>query len=98
MGSTHHTRLAGMGSFVLTATFRQDQAAGETYATLQALVGTVAAFTGKATSDAISSTNAEIQGSVVVTEFSHMHPQLGAVDTFSVSWPGTGTLTVDTTP
>lgn len=90
MGDTHKDREVGLGDFVLTATFQQDQAASSVYATLQAAVGTKVAFTGKATSDATSATNRQVSGTVLISEFSHMHPAPGSLDTFSVSWPGAG--------
>lgn len=96
MGDTHETRIAGLGTFTLTVTFQQDQAASEVYATLQPLVGTVATFAGKADAGATSTTNRSVSGSVLVTEFSHMHPGPGSLDTFSVTWPGSGSLTVAT--
>lgn len=90
MGDTHQDREPGLGDFTLTATFQQDQAASSVYATLQALVGTKTTFAGKATSGAASGTNRDVSGSIIITEFSHMHPQPGSLDTFSVTWPGAG--------
>lgn len=95
-GDTHETRIAGLGSFVLTATFHQDQAANAVYATLQPLVGTVTSFSGKANSGATAATNVEVSGSVFISEFSYMHPAPGTLDTFSVSWAGSGSLSIAT--
>lgn len=96
MGHTHQARTGGLKSFTLTATLQQDQAAGETYATLQPLVGTVVTFLAKATSASTSATNRAVSGSVLLTEFSHMNIEPGTLDTFSVTWPGSGSLTVAT--
>lgn len=95
-GDTHETRIGGLGSFVLTATFHQDQAANAVYATLQPLVGTVTTFTGKASSAATAATNVQVGGSIFISEFSYMHPAPGTLDTFSVSWAGSGSLTITT--
>lgn len=95
-GDTHETVIGGLGSFVLTATFHQDQGASAVYATIQPLVGTVTTFSGKATSDATGTTNRLVSGSIFISEFSHMHPAPGTLDTFSVSWRGSGSLTVAT--
>ena len=94
LADTHETRIAGLGSFVLTASFHQDQATSKVYQTLQPLVGTVAAFIGKADAGATDTTNKEISGSVFISEFSHMHPAPDTLDVFSVSWAGSGALVV----
>lgn len=95
-GSSHNTRTAGMGDFTLTVEFQQDQAAGEVYATLQALVGTVTTFSGKASSAATGSDNRDVSGSILVNDFSHMNLAIGSLDTFSVTYEGSGSLTVAT--
>jgi hypothetical protein len=97
MGDTHKRPIGGLRSFTLSVTFHQDQAAGETYATIQPLVGTVAAFTLKAAPGATSNTNRLISGSVLVTEFDHINSEIGSLDSFSVTWPGSGALTIATT-
>ena len=95
-GSTHKAPIAGLGSFTLTATFQQDQAAGETYDSLNGLVGTVATFLAKYSNTTTSSTNREFTGSVLITEFAHLNAEIGSLDTFSVTWPGSGAITIAT--
>ena len=85
-------------TFTLTATFQQDQASSSVYDTIQPLVGTVSTFSGKASSAATGPTNRDVSGSIFVSEFSHMHPAPGTLDTFSVTWNGSGSLTIGTTP
>lgn len=95
-GDTHKKPIAGLGSFTLTATFQQDQSAGEVYATIQPLVGTVATFSAKYSNTTTSDTNREFSGSVFISEFSHVNAEIGSLDTFSVTWAGSGSLTVAT--
>jgi len=92
-GAAARTRVGGMTDFVLRVTLQQDQAASEISATLQDLVGTSVAFTAKQDSAATSATNRQWSGNVILTEFPHLTANLGTIGTFSVSWPGTGTLT-----
>ncbi len=94
MGDTHETRIAGIGSFVLTATFHQDQDTSEVFATLQPLNGTVATFSCKADSGTTTASNQDITGSVLISEFDYMNLAPDSLDTFSVSWAGDGALTV----
>ena len=96
LGDTYESAIGGMKSFTVNLDFIQDQAAGEVYATLQPLIGTVATFEVKADAGATSTTNRSITGSVVIGEFSHVNAEPGSLDTFSVSWEGTGSLTVAT--
>lgn len=96
-GSTHKRPIGGLRSFTLTATFQQDQAAAETYASIQPLVGSVATFEAKYDNSTASTTNRRMTGSVLITEFSHLNAEIGSLDTFSVTWPGSGALAVATT-
>ncbi len=96
MGNTHETSIAGIGSFVLTATFQQDQDTSEVFATIQPLNGTVATFSYKVDAGTTTVSNQEFTGSVVINEFSYGHNAPDSLDTFSVSWPGTGTIAVAT--
>jgi hypothetical protein len=61
--------------------------------TLFALLGTVVAFTAKATSSANSATNPEYQGSILITEYTPLDNSVGDLAKASVSWPTTGTVT-----
>lgn len=96
LGDTYESSIGGLKSFSVNLDFIQDQAAGEVYATLQPLIGTVATFQVKADAGATSTTNRTFSGSVVIGEFSHVNAEPGSLDTFSVSWEGTGSLTVAT--
>ncbi len=95
-GDDNNTRTGGMKDGTLTVRFKQDQASSETYATLQPLIGTVTTFEGKATSAATGADNRAVSGSVFISEFSHMNLEPGSIDTFDVTWPLSGALTVAT--
>jgi hypothetical protein len=93
MGDTWVSRLGGLRDYRLTVEFNQDFAASQVDATLWPLLGTVVAFTARPTTGAISATNPEYQGSVLITDYTPIEGQVGDLAMFSVTWPGSGPLT-----
>jgi len=92
-GDTVETLIAGIGRATLAVTFNQDYAASEVDATLNGLVGTTTAFVFKATGASVSATNPSYAGTVLVTQYTPMSAEVGALSTLSVSWPVTGAIT-----
>ena len=89
--------IGGLKSGTLTLNFMDDVAASDVDEELWALVGTVVAYTVKPTSAAISTSNPEYQGSVLVTSHS-IGGGVGELAAKSVTWPISGAITRDTTP
>jgi hypothetical protein len=91
--SGYKSRVGGLKDGKLDIEFNQDYAASNVDATLWAALGTVVAFTAKATSAANSATNPEYQGSVLVTQVTPIDGGVGDLAKLKVSWPTTGTIT-----
>jgi hypothetical protein len=92
-GDAVRTRIAGLGDATLNITFNQDYASSEVDSTLNGLVGSTTAFVFKSTSSAVSATNPSYAGTVLVTAYTPMSAEVGALSTLSVSWPVTGAIT-----
>ncbi|WP_435111873.1 hypothetical protein [Nocardiopsis synnemataformans] len=92
MGDDWRSRLGGLKSFSIDVEFNQDFAASAIDQTLWPLLGTTVAFTLKPTSAAVSETNPEYSGSVLITEYTPLDGAVGDLATTSVSFPGNGTL------
>ena len=91
-GDTYRSRIAGLKDWSVDVEFNADFAASQVDATLWPLLGTVVTFKLRATSAAISATNPEYSGSVLVTEYTPLDGGVGDLAKVSVSWPGAGTL------
>ena len=92
-GDTVETLIAGIGRATLNVSLNQDYGASEVDATLNGLVGSTTAFVFKATGASVSATNPSYAGTVVVTAYTPMSAEVGALSTLSVSWPVTGAIT-----
>lgn len=86
-------RLGGLKSGELSVEFRQDFAAGALDATIWPLVGTVAAFVLRPTAAAVSTSNPNYSGNVLITSWNPITGSVGDVASVSVSWPTTGPVT-----
>lgn len=93
MGDTFRSRIGGLKDWSLDIEFNQDFAASAVDVTIFALLGTVVAVTVRPTTAAISATNPEYSGNVLVNEYNPLDGSVGDLATTSVSWPGSGTLT-----
>ncbi|WP_157251125.1 radical SAM protein [Nonomuraea typhae] len=91
-GDTFHSRIGGLKDWSVDIEFNSDFAASAVDATLWPLLGTTTTVKIRATSAAISSTNPEYSGTVLVKEVNPMGNSVGDLATVSVSWPGAGTL------
>lgn len=92
MGAQYHSRIGGLKDWTLDIDFNQDFDAAKVDATLWPLLGTVTAVTVRPTSAAISATNPEYAGPVLVTEYDPLDGKIGDLAGGSVSWSGAGAL------
>lgn len=87
-------RLPGLIDWTIDVTMRSDFDAGETDATLFPLVGGAAvAVAIRPTSAAISATNPEFQGNVLVGTYNPLAGTVGDTSNSTVTLTGDGTLT-----
>lgn len=96
-GQTFRTRIAGLKDWSVDIDFNSDFASSAVDQTIYPLLATVTTIKVRPTTAAISTTNPEYTGSVLVTEYTPLDGGVGDLATVSVSWPGTGTLTRNTT-
>ena len=89
--------IGGLKSGTLALEFMDDVADNDVDEELFALLGTVVAFAIKATSGAISASNPEYQGSVLVTGHS-LGGAVGELAMKSLTFPTSGAITRDITP
>lgn len=98
MSVTGRVFLAGLTQWSVELTFNQDYASSQVDATCFGIVGTSVAIAFKPTSGAISTTNPEYQGNMIVTSYQPLAGSVGEVAKATLSGQGTGTLTRDVTP
>jgi hypothetical protein len=89
--------IGGLKSGTLALNFMDDVADNDVDEELFALVGTVVAFTVKAATGAVSASNPEYQGSVLVTGHS-IGGGVGELAQKSLTFPTSGAITRDITP
>ncbi len=89
--------IGGLKSGTLALEVMDDVAAGEIDADIWGIIGTVVAFTLKPTNGAISTSNPEYQGSVLITGWS-IGGAVGDLAQKSLSFPVSGSITRDVTP
>jgi hypothetical protein len=89
--------IGGLKSGTLALEVMDDVAAGEIDADIWGIIGTVVAFTLKPTNSAISTSNPEYQGSVLITGWS-IGGAVGDLAQKSLSFPVSGSITRDVTP
>lgn len=99
MGDNAKTRRAGLLDWSAEIEFNQDYNTGGPYATLMPLMGVDdVAIKIRPTSEAISATNPEFQGVGILENFPLLDGSVGDVSGCSVTFQGSGVLTVDITP
>lgn len=94
MGDTSRRRMAGLKDFDVQVEFHQDYAAAKVDATLFPLVG-AAAFAISVVpvkTDAVSATNPNYNGNVLLENYSPVTAQVGELGTVTVGFPGDGDL------
>ena len=92
-GDSVRTRIAGLGDATVNITWNQDYASSEIDATFNGIVGTVVAFELTPTSGSVSATNPKYTGSVLVSSYTPIAAEIGALSTITTSWPVTGAIT-----
>lgn len=93
MGDLWRNRLGGLKDYTLDAEFNSDFAAAAVDATFWPLLGTVVPFTIRATTLAISATNPEYSGNLLISQLTPLDGTVGDLAKNSVTWPGSGALT-----
>lgn len=92
-GDTYRSRIGGLKDWTVDIEWNQDFANGAVDATIWPLFGTVTSIKIRPTSSAISATNPEYSGSVLVNAYSPADGSVGDLASTSVSWPGASALT-----
>tara|TARA_R100001086_G_scaffold153872_1_gene82030 strand:- start:696 stop:1106 length:411 start_codon:yes stop_codon:yes gene_type:complete len=92
-GDSVRTRIAGLGDATVNITWNQDYASSEIDATFNGIVGTAVAFELTPTSASVSATNPKYSGSLLVTSYTPIAAEVGALSTITTSWPVTGAIT-----
>jgi len=92
-GDAVRTRIAGLGDATVNITWNQDYASSEIDATFNGIVGTVVAFELTPTSGSVSATNPKYSGNVLITSYTPISAEIGALSTITTSWPVSGALT-----
>ena len=96
MGSDNVTRIGGLQDGSVSIEFLQDMDAGETYATLDTLLGTVTTVEVTPTSGSLSATNPKKSVSCLVVEVPFIDGGVADLATISVTWPMSGAVTTTT--
>lgn len=94
MGDANITRIGGLKDGSVNIEFNQDFAAGEVYATLYPLLGTVTTVTMTPTSAVAATDNPKHSADALVTELPIIDGGVADLATISVSWPLSGPVTV----
>lgn len=93
MGSSTHTRIAGLKDWSVSITFFQDYAASSVDATLFSLVGAAPfTVTAKGTSSSTGATNPNFSGSCILSSYGALNGQVGNVSMVQAQFRGAGTL------
>lgn len=91
-GATYRTRIGGLKDWSLSPEFNSDFGASATDALLFPLLGTVVTAKVRPTSSAISATNPEYSGSVLISQYNPFGNSVGELAKVSgLTWPGAGT-------
>lgn len=92
MGDTYRSRIGGLKDWNVQLEFNSDFAASAVDVTLFPLLGTTTTIKIRPTASAISTTNPEYSGSVLVSQHNPVGNTVGDLASTSVQWPGAGTL------
>lgn len=92
-GSSWHERVGGLMDWSIKLDFKQDFDAASVDATLWPLLGQTVPVAVKPTSAAVSATNPQYSGNVVVSQYLPVDGGVGDLLKMSVSWNGSGPLT-----
>jgi hypothetical protein len=97
-GDTWRSRKGGLKDWSLDLEFNNDFAAAAVDVTLWPLFGTVVPILLRPTSAAISATNPEYFGDLLVSQLTPLDGTVGDLAKNSVTWPGAGLLDRDILP
>jgi len=93
MGVSWTEALAGLKSWSVDVTYRQDYAAANVDATNWALVGTTSkAIDIRPTSTNVAATNPRYYGNIILTSYSPVSGEVGTIQEPTVTYKGVGTL------
>jgi hypothetical protein len=90
--------IGGLKSGTLGLSFRNDHADDNIDEDIWAILGTVVPFAVRHTQSAISTSNPEYQGNVLIKEWKPINAGVGEVNELDLSWPTSGAITRDVTP
>lgn len=90
--------IGGLKSGSLAVSIRNDHADDNVDEDMWAILGTNVAFAARHTQGAISTSNPEYQGIVMIKEWKPINGAVGDVNELDVSWPTSGLITRDVTP
>ncbi|WP_414943308.1 hypothetical protein [Amycolatopsis sp. cmx-11-32] len=82
--------LGGIKEGSLSATFKQDIAAGELDATMWPLLGTLVPFEVRLSDAAVGASNPKYTGTVLVKKWAPIAGQVGSIAEVDVEWPTSG--------
>ncbi|GAA2681712.1 phage tail tube protein [Actinoplanes palleronii] len=85
-------RLAGLKSFELSVTWKQDTAVSQLDQQLWTLFGTLPAFEVRLSNAVVGTSNPKYTGNVLIKEHSPIAGSVGDVAEMDVSYPGSGAL------
>lgn len=96
MGALYEAHLAGLRKFGLSCDFNQDHAVASVDATLFALIGSVVTIKLRGTSGAISTSNPEYTGPVILETYNPFDVGVGELSMAPVKFIGAGALARNT--
>ncbi len=85
-GNTQRTYVVGLSTATMRITFAQDYDASSVYQTLQPVYKTSVAFILRPFSTAVSTSNPEWTGNVLISSLTHMDASQGDLNTQNVQW------------
>lgn len=91
-GKTYKTRLGGLKDWSVDVDWVADFANSAVDQTIWPLLGTVVTIKVRPTTSAISVTNPEYSGTVLISEYTPLDGSVGDLAALSTSWPGSDTL------
>ena len=91
-GNGYKARMGGLKDWSVDLEFNQDFAASAVDVTIWPLLGTVVPVKIRPTTAAISATNPEFSGSVLVKEYAPLDGSVGDLTATGLSWPGASAL------
>lgn len=95
-GQGGHSYIGGLENGSVSITFQQDYAAASIYHTIQPLVGTTTSCVIYPNGTTLSGTNPRSSATILISDWTPVGGQVGDLQTQSVTWPVSGTVTYAT--